>query len=95
MMQLPGAGLNSKSIRFLHHPVILNYHFYIADENILNLAPHTNAVLASYKREEGQALVLLVSYPDAEAAAEACARFSKTLTLALKMIHQWYQQVHS
>ncbi|UCD78300.1 MAG: hypothetical protein JSW26_23270 [Desulfobacterales bacterium] len=74
---LPPEGLQSESLRYLHHPIILNYHYYIADQNLLNLSPQTDALLAGYQREEGQALMLLVSYPDATAADRAHANFTK------------------
>jgi hypothetical protein len=75
LLNLPQDGLKSESIRFLHDPLILNYHYYLADENILNLSPRTDAVLADYEREQGRALLLLVAYPDPAAARESLASF--------------------
>jgi hypothetical protein len=72
---LPVDGLVSRSVRYLHHPVVLNYHYYVSDENILNIGPRTEAALAEYQRGEGRALLLLVSYPDASEAQEAFTRF--------------------
>ena len=72
---LPQAGLEWKSIRFLHHPVVLNYHFFIAEKNILNITPQTQAVLAIYRRDSQKALLLLVLYPDAKIAADSLANF--------------------
>lgn len=71
LARLPQDGLERASIRFLHHPIVLNYHFYLADENILGLTPRTDAVLARYGRPAGAALLLLVRYPDAAAARAA------------------------
>lgn len=71
LARLPRDGLVRASIRYLHHPIVLNYHFYLADENILGLTPHTAAVLARYGRPAGAALLLLVQYPDAAAARAA------------------------
>lgn len=71
LLKLPPEGLQSRSIRYLHHHTLLNYHFYLADENILNLGQHTDAVLAVYQRSGKQARVLLVFYPNVEKAAEA------------------------
>ncbi len=63
--RLPGEGLRPRSVRYLHHPTVLNYHFYLADKNILNLGAGTEAVLASYQQEgQGSAYLLLVVYPD-------------------------------
>jgi hypothetical protein len=75
LLNLPQHGLKSESIRYLHHPIILNYHFYLADENILNLSARTDAVLAEYERDQGRALLLLVSYPDPAAASQSLASF--------------------
>jgi hypothetical protein len=74
---LPPEGLKSDSVRFLHHPIILNYHYYISDANLLHLSPKTDAVLASYLRQTEQALILLVSYPEPDAAARAYSSFLK------------------
>jgi Family of unknown function (DUF6599) len=74
---LPTAGLNSNRIRYLHHPVVLNYHYYLADENILNLTPKTDAVLAEYQREEAHGRLLLVNYPTKRQAQAAFAGFRR------------------
>jgi hypothetical protein len=55
--------LDSENIRYLHHPIVLNYHFYLAEENILNISPQTGAVLANYRRGREKAKLLLVKYP--------------------------------
>jgi len=75
--RLPPDGLQTMSIRYLHHPVILNYHYYLSDENLLKLSSCTEAVLAGYQRENRQALILLVSYPDSIAATRAFANFNR------------------
>ncbi len=72
---LPQEGLQTNNIHYLHHPVILNYHFYLADENILNLTNQTDAVLASYQRGSESARLLLVIYPDIHTAAKSLKRF--------------------
>jgi hypothetical protein len=74
---LPQKGLQPKTIRYLHHHIVLNYHFYVADQNILNLGPDTKAALAEYKRGEDKARLLLVQYPDGEKAAKAHTAFLK------------------
>jgi len=74
---LPPEGLKSDSIRYLHHPIILNYHYYISDANLLNLSPQTDAVLASYQRQAEEALILLASYSEPAAAAGAYTSFLK------------------
>ena len=74
---LPAEGLKSDSVRYLHHPIILNYHYYISDTNLLHLSPKTDAVLASYRRQAEQALILLINYPEPDAAARAYTSFMK------------------
>jgi hypothetical protein len=63
LSRLPANGLMENSVRYLHHPIILNYHFYLADENILNIGPDTDAVLATYRKRGQGAWLLLVMYP--------------------------------
>ena len=74
---LPKAGLDAGSIRYLHHPIVLNYHYYLFDENILHLSPQTDAILASYHRSGNQARLLLISYPKTLTARNALAGFRK------------------
>lgn len=75
--RLPTEGLQANSIRYLHHPVILNYHYYLADENLLNLSARTEALLAEYQRGGEGATILLVLYPEASAAPRAHLQFSR------------------
>jgi hypothetical protein len=73
---LPQKGLQPRT-RYLHHPILLNYHFYLADENILNLGSDTKAALADYKMGQENARLLLVQYPEREEAAKAHKQFLK------------------
>ena len=73
-------GLDKKGIRYLHHPVILNYHYYIANENILVMDHDTDAVLGTYERKGKQALFLLILYPTRERAREAHLIVSKAVS---------------
>lgn len=77
LSQLPSVGLQPKGVRYLHNPIVLNYHFYLSDENILDLGPRTDAVLALYRRGEEFARLLLVMYPNVRNAARALASFLK------------------
>ena len=77
LSRLPIEGLQSKSIRYLHHPVVLNYHYYVSDKNILNISASTEVVLAAYTLENQNALFLLAVYPEAQIAAESRASFLK------------------
>lgn len=77
VLKLPPAGLQTESIRYMHHPVVLNYHYYLSDENILNISSDTDAVLAEYQLDEQTARMLLVEYPALEKAAKSRAGFLK------------------
>ena len=61
------------SERFFHLHQTLNYHYYVARENLLNLNLGTNAVLARY--QPGGAYLLIVSYENESAAAGAWLSF--------------------
>jgi len=70
---LPEDGRVAFSERFFHLHQSLNYHYYLARENILNLGPDTDAVLARY--EPGSVYLLLVEYEDEGSAAAAVVSF--------------------
>ena len=72
---LPAEGLHPGKIRYLHHHIVLNYHYFVADKNILNLGPGTHAALATYRIGKEDALLLLVMYTDAEKAKAAHKSF--------------------
>ena len=74
---LPPVGLKSDTIRYLHHFIVLNYHYYLSDENILNISAETDAALAEYQTENQSARMLLVKYPTAEMAVKSWAAFLK------------------
>lgn len=70
---LPSEGLESNTVRYFHKHTTLNYHYYTAGENILNLGPQTEAALATY--QPGETYLLCVRYPDQEQAKEALNSF--------------------
>jgi len=72
---LPSEGIRPRSVRFFHDHMVLNRHYYLAGENILNLGPSTSGVLASYERKEGSARLLILEYPDSGKAKSANAAF--------------------
>jgi hypothetical protein len=74
--KLPENGL-ADNVRYLHHYVVLNYHYYLADENILNLAPEVNVAIGSYLRNGENALLLIAAYPDMVSASDARSSFLK------------------
>ena len=67
--ELPGDGLDRRSVRFLRTQEILNGVVYLGYENVLRLGPDIDAVVGRYQLAEGSAWLLLVDYPD-EATAE-------------------------
>jgi hypothetical protein len=77
LQKLPPEGLVSGSIRYLHHPILLNYHFFISDENILNLSAKTDATLATYQIGRESARLLLIAYPNLNVAKKSLTNFSK------------------
>jgi hypothetical protein len=72
------AGLIKKSLRYLHSHVLLNQRFFVATQNILNLNPQTDAVLAQYLREGRRIHLLLIRYPAEKEAEAALQNFKKT-----------------
>jgi hypothetical protein len=77
LARLPLEGLQSDSIRYLHHPIVLNYHYYLSDENILSISAETDAALAAYQIGNQEARLLLVYYPEPEKARQSQASFLK------------------
>ncbi|HPW18418.1 MAG TPA: hypothetical protein PLP83_08560, partial [Candidatus Aminicenantes bacterium] len=71
---LPAEGLETRTVRFLHTHPILNYHFFVADENILLLGRETGAVLAEYGEAGGRSRLLVVRHKSARRAARAGPR---------------------
>lgn len=74
----PLENLKDKGIHFFYNHLILNYHFFIADENILLLGQETEAALANYAEENEVFYVLLIRYPGEESARDAYESFTKT-----------------
>lgn len=72
---LPAEGLDRLTVRFLHLRSSLNYHCYLSDENLLNLGPETDVVLARYGRGPEGRRLLVVEYPGEEAAEAARQAF--------------------
>ncbi|UCD93510.1 MAG: hypothetical protein JSU69_06980 [Candidatus Zixiibacteriota bacterium] len=70
---LPEENLISNTVRYFHTHPSLNYHYFLSEENVLNLGPQTSAVLAAYK--PGSIYLLYVQYPSAAEADNARSRF--------------------
>jgi hypothetical protein len=74
---LPRDGQAPGRIRFFHSHAVMNYHFFVADVDILELAGTADAVLADYQDEGGTSRLLIVAYADPGAAARAAASFAR------------------
>jgi hypothetical protein len=74
----PYENLREKRIRFFYNHLILNYHFFVADQNLLLLGQETEAALADYAEGNEIFHVLLVRYSSEETAIEAYEGFSET-----------------
>jgi len=76
---LPRGDLVERSIRFFHHHQSLNYHYFVAHENILNLGARTNSVLAHYlsPQAKGKTFLVLIEYPNEQLATKAFQSFVK------------------
>jgi len=70
---LPTDSLRPSSVRYFHKHTSLNYHYYLASQNLLNLDEHTEAVMAQY--DPGPAYLLCVRYANAAEAIQAYNKF--------------------
>jgi hypothetical protein len=71
--RLPADFRSGGAVRYLHSPVILNYHFFVSRENVLQLDLKAEAVLAAKGEKNAKRFLLLIRYPAPEK-AEAAAR---------------------
>jgi len=74
---LPEESLEAGRVRFFHNHSVLNYHYFVAADDILRLAQTADAVLADYRESGGRSRLLVVSYSDPAAAAKAGASFAR------------------
>jgi hypothetical protein len=78
LKHLPREGLDKKRIRYFHKNLLLNKHYYLADENILNLSRKTDCLLAEYPiKDQEPTYLLLIKYPGFLPAKKAYAKFLK------------------
>lgn len=70
---LPADGLIRLSERFFHLHQSLNYHYYLARENLLNLGFETDGVIARYR--QGTSYLVVIGYRSERAAADALSSF--------------------
>jgi hypothetical protein len=91
--RLPSPGLDPQSVVYLHHPQILDAHARLGPGNLLGVGRSTPAVMGRYRRGDATVEMVLVEYPDEEAAAAARVafgdRFSTTGT-PVRREDGWY-----
>ena len=75
LIQFLPAEFKTGEVRWFHHPQILNYHFNIARENVLNLGPEAEGVLATIGARAEKRSCLLVRYQNEKAASSALSAF--------------------
>jgi hypothetical protein len=67
--RLPPDGLVERSAIFFHEEISIQNELWLGGENLLGLGPETDGVLARYDADGGVARLLLVQYPNAQAAS--------------------------
>lgn len=72
---LPSGNPIRASIRYFHEKSGLDYHYFVADKNILGLGRDTEVVLARYKIGSSKFQFMLVRYPKAASALAAFKDF--------------------
>lgn len=77
MTALPTEGRVRFSDRFFHTHQSLNYHYYLARENVLGLTPDTDVALARY--HPGSTYLLLIRYESGADAQAALSSFRDQL----------------
>jgi len=73
---LPSECLDKAKVRFFHNHIILNHHFFVADDNILGLDQQTECALGVYREQEGEYCLLLIRYEGPDEAARAFESFA-------------------
>ena len=74
---LPPEGLVPFSDRYFHLHQTLNYNYYLVRENVLNLSPDTDAVLARYA--PGSTYLVMIRYDTESEASTALASFREAV----------------
>lgn len=73
---LPQENRVEKSVHYFHNHLILNYHFYVSDENILLLDQETEAALGTYREKNEKSHLLVVRYLEEGRAPQAFKSFT-------------------
>ena len=70
---LPPENLDAAGVRFFHTHPSLNYHYFLAEDNILHLGSDTRAVIGRYR--PGAIYLICLQYPTPEQAENALNSF--------------------
>jgi len=73
--RLPAADRDPASVRFFHLHTDLNRYYFVSDTNILDLDPGTDAALAAYERGDEYVFLVIIVYPEPDAAERAADDF--------------------
>ena len=77
LRRLPPDRLEAASVRYFHTQVSLNAIYYLADENLLDLSPRTEAVMGTYRRNDEKLRLLVVRYKNPQQAEAAYREFGR------------------
>ena len=73
---LPQEDRVEKSVHYFLNHLILNYHFYVSDDNILLLDQETEAALGTYREKNEKSHLLVVRYLEEGRASQAFSSFT-------------------
>jgi hypothetical protein len=73
---VPEEWALARQVHYFHTHPILNYHYYVTADNVLDLDRTTEAVLAAAGAKGSKSYLLIVKYSDAGLASAAFRRFS-------------------
>lgn len=76
---LPAKGMDEESIRYFRHYIWLNSHFFISNDNILNINQKTEAATAKY----GAMILVIIKYLNDEDAVMGTNKFISSFNTKL------------
>ncbi|MCL4296651.1 MAG: hypothetical protein KJ077_13020 [Anaerolineae bacterium] len=76
--RLPQAHLIERGFIFFHEEISIQTEVWLGGENILGLSAQTNGLLARYDLDGTRVYLLLIQYPDAQAASTGLAALRST-----------------
>lgn len=78
--RFPVEGLDSRSIRYFHKHTDLNQHYFLSDENILDLDANAEAALAIYERDGAILYLLLIDFANEDVGSVAYGKYIDAYT---------------